>query len=526
MIGQKAALMTGNMVLGTLLGLVAAILVGRFFDPSHVGQVSGALGILGLLFFVTDLGMGSAHVKRVSEGRDPGDCFATFAAFKLVSTIVFVALVAGGVWFYHGYLGKPLVDTTLPIIIVALGYYVAKSLAEVGQSSFDARLEAAKSQVAKLAETMVRVGLTIFFALAMARLVHGVGWARIPAPAWVAREPGLALAIAAIVGAVASAIVSLTLLVRTLEWGRFRWDLLKDYATFALPLFLSNAIGLISFHVDTSTLAVFRSAAEAGTLEQVRRLPLVLSGFGTALSALLFPAVSAMVARNDHDGVQRTTDGSLRYLSLLLVPTVAFALAFPYDILRLTLGENWLSGGPALALLCVYVLLVTFGHVHSFLLLGFGRPDLVAKVGIATAATVIILNLVLVPDDIRALGLPLAGMGVTGSALATLASGFVWYLGMRLATRRVADYRERQHLLKHVIAALVMVAALMALDQTLMPLLRWYHFAAYVLIGGLVYFAALIVLRELSRKDVDFARQVLHPGDMMRYVRDEIRRRE
>lgn len=522
MIGQKAALMTANMVVGTLLGLVAVIFVGRFFEPEHVGQVSGALGILGLLYFVTDLGMGSAHVKRVSEGRDPGDCFATFATFKLVSTIVFVGLVAAGVWIYLGVLDKPLIDTTLPIILVALAYYVARSLAEVGQSSFDARLEAAKSQAARLIDTLLRVGLTIFFALAMARLVDGVEWAKLPAPAWVARDPGLALALATLAGAAAAAIVSLTLLFRTLEWGRFRWELLKDYASFALPLFLSNAIGLISLYVDSSMLIVFRSAAEAGILEQVRRLPLVLAGFGTALSALLFPAVSAMVARNDREGIQRTTDGSLRYLSMLLIPTVAFTAAFPYDVIRLTIGEKYLAGGPALAILCGYVLLVTFGHVHSFLLLGHDRSDLVAKVGIASASTVILLNLVLVPDDIQSLGIPLVGLGVTGAALATLASGFVWYAGMRIASRRITGYRERNHMPRHVVAASVMALALLALDATLLPLLRWYHFALYFALGVLLYAIALFVLRELSRKDLDFAREALHPRDMARYVRDEI----
>lgn len=524
MIGQKAALMTANMLFGTLLGLVAVILVGRFFEQEHVGELAGALAVLGIIYFITDLGMGSAHVKRVSEGRDPGDCFATFAVFKIVSTLAFVLIALTGVWLYLVVFGKPLIDTTIPILLIALGYYVSRSLAEVGQSSFDARLETAKSQSAQLADTVVRVILTIFFALAMASLVDKVSWAAwVPAPPWVAQEPALALAIATLAGALAAATVSITLLVRTLERGRFRWELLKDYASFALPLFFANAIGLISVHIDATFLIIFRDAADTGIFAQVRRLPLVLQGFGTALSALLFPAVSAMVARGDHAGVQRTTDGALRWLSMLLVPTVAFTVAFPYDLIRLTIGEKWLAGGIALAVLCIFVLVSTFGHVHSFLLLGFGRSDLVAKIGIATALTLIVLNFVLVPDDIRSLGLPLAGLGVTGAALATLASGLVWYGGMRMATQRVAGYRERNHSFRHVVAGILMAGMLLALDATILPFVRWYHFLVYMALGFLAYLVILRVWGEITDDDLAHMKRVLHPGEMLRYIRGEIK---
>lgn len=525
MIGQKAALLVANMVVGTLLGLVAAILVGRWFDPFHVGQMSYAVSILGLFFFITDLGMGQAHVKRVSEGRDAGDCFATYAVFKLVATLAFLILVAGGVWVYHGLLRRPLLDTTLPILLVIVGYYVARALADVGQSSFDARLETAKSQASQLADTLLRVGLTLFFALVMAATVHRIPWAqsRVPAIAWVAREPGLALALATLVGAVGAAAVSLTLLLRTLEFGRFRWALLRDYATFALPLFVSSSIALVALYVDGAMLGFFRGAADAGIFAQVRRLPVVLMTFGTALSALLLPAVSSMLARHDSAGVQRTTDGALRYLSMMLVPAAAFAAAFPRDVIHLTLGDQWVGGAPVLALLSVGVVVSSFGHAHSFLLLGHGRSELSARVGIASAVVLVVLNLVLIPDDLRSLGLPLAGLGVTGAALATLASNLVWYAGTRYYSARVADYRERAHLWRHIAGALVMVGALLTLDATLLPLARWYHVPIYVAAGGALYLAALAALRELTRQDIAFVKATLHPGDMLRYITGEIR---
>lgn len=527
MIGQKAALMMANMLLGTLLGLVALIFTGRYFETTHVGQVTYAVSIAGLFFFITDLGMGQAHVKRVSEGRDPGDCFATYAVFKLVATLAFLALVGGGVWLYHGLLGRPLEDTTLPIIVVVVGYYVARAIADVGQSSFDARLETAKTQAAQLTDTLLRVVLTIFFALVLAATIHDVAWAKrlVPEVEWVARDPALAFALATLAGSLGAAVVAITLLVRTLERGRFRWALLKDYAGFALPLFVSSSIILLSAYVDGAMLGFFRGAADAGIFGAVRRLPLVLAGFGTALAALLLPAVSSMLARRDHEGVERTTNGALRYLSIFLIPAAAFTAAFPREIIHLTLGDRWVAGAPALALLSIGVAFASFGHAHSFLLLGHGRSGLSARVGIASAVVLIVLNVLLIPDDLRSLDLPLAGLGITGAAIATLAANLVWWLGTRHYARTVAGFRARNHLLPHVAGALVMVAALLALDLTLLPLARWYHFPVYVATGGLVYLVVLIAWGEVTKDDYAFAKQVLHPGEMVRYITGEIRQR-
>ena len=528
MIGQKGALIVANMLVGTILGLVAAILIGRFFEPTAVGQLTYALSIAGLFFFITDLGVGQAHVKLVSEGRDPGDCFATYRAFKLVATTVFVLLFGGGLLVYHVILGKPLEDTTLPIILLVIGYYVARAIADVGQSTFDARLETAKTQTAQLTDTLTRVALSIFFALVMAATVHQVAWAMrfVPQLDWVAREPGLALAVATFAGALLAASVSLTLLFRSLEVGRFRRELWREYVRFAFPLFISSSIVLFSAYVDGAMLGFFRGAADAGVFGQVRRLPLVLAGFGTALSALLLPAVSGMLARHDRAGVEVTANGAMRYLSLFLVPAAAFAATFPREIIHLTLGDQWVSGAPALALLSIGVVLATFGHAHSFLLLGHGNSRISAWVGVAAALVLVGLNLLLIPDDLRFLGLPLFGLGLTGAAIATVASNLVWWLGTRHYAGRIAGFRPRNHLLPHVIGAVVMSGALLALNATVLPMERWYHFLAHLAIGGVVYLVVLVAIRELTLDDYRFARRVLHPGDMVRYITGEIRGRK
>ena len=531
MIGRKITLSLANMLIGSVLGLVVVKLVSLYFTPNDVGHVQYALGVLGLLYFMTDLGMGQAHVKRVSEGRDPGDCFATFAVFKVVATALFVFVSLAGLFVYTIVLGKPLEDTSLLVLFIVLVYYVAKSLQDIGQSSFDARLETARSQFATLMDTLVRVVLTLIGAIFVAALVDQAGplLGRLdptnPFFAWVAAHPDAVLGAATAAGAVAAAITGLVMLRRSLERGRFRMELLRDYWSFALPLFLTSAIGIISTNIDSVTLGFFLSDADVGVFGQIKRLPLVLGGISVAVGALLFPSISAMAARDDRAGIFASMDRAARYLSMLLVPMTIFTGLFATRLIHVFLSDRYLAGALPLAIMTVYVLLVTMANPHAQLLLGIGRPDVAAKLSAASAITLIVGNLLLVPNDIKSLHLPLGGLGILGTAIATLIAGLVFYVGLRIATHRLVGYRERSDLLRHLVAAAVMGAGLVAMDRWAFPLTRGYDILLYGAVGATLYVLGLVAMRGFGWEDWRFARESLHPGDMVRYVRDEIKRK-
>lgn len=531
MIGRKATLTLLNMFVGSVLGFAATKLIALYFTTEEVGQFGYALGLLGLAFFVTDFGMGQAHVKRVSEGRDPGDCFATFAVFKAAATGVFALMVLGGMFVYLVILHKPLEDTNLTIVLVVLVYYIAKGLQDIGQSSFDARLETARSQLATFTDTSVRVGLTAVGALLVAALARGSGPLLTavdptnPAFRWMAQNPGAVLAVATAAGGVAAAALALSMLARNHERGRFRWDLLRDYATFAFPLFVTTSIGIISSNVDSVTLGFFGSAGDVGLFTNVKKLPVVLVGIGTAVTVLLFPALSSLAAQGDRAAMARTTNQALRYLGMLVVPMVVFTVVFAPQLIHLGLSDQYISGTTTLQVLAVYVLFIILAGPHGSLVLGIGRSADVAKVSFATAAALITLDLVLIPDDIKSLGIRLAGLHVLGAAIATLVSGLVFYAGLRYLSYRRAQYRQRSDLPRQLLAALIMVGALMALDRWALPLARGYELFAFVVFGAAVYLGALVALRGFNAEDWELVRASVHPMEMVRYVRGELRKK-
>ena len=159
MIARKSLLPMANVAVGALLGVLALKVTAVYFGREAYGQFEVAFAYLGILYLFADLSMDAAHVKRVSEGMDAGDCFVTFAVFRSVASLVFMLVSLGGFVLYTVVLHRTVEDTTVVALLLCMAYYVAKSMPGVAQSTLDAKLQTARSQMGALVETVVRVGL-------------------------------------------------------------------------------------------------------------------------------------------------------------------------------------------------------------------------------------------------------------------------------------------------------------------------------------------------------------------------------
>jgi O-antigen/teichoic acid export membrane protein len=100
-----------------------------------------------------------------------------------------------------------------------------------------------------------------------------------------------------------------------------------------------------------------------------------------SLASTLFPAFSALTARNDLSRVTRLYSRSFKYLLLLLGPIVLFVVFFARDILTLWIGAAFArQTTTVLQILACGVFVNCFAHIPFGLLQSCGRPDLAAKV--------------------------------------------------------------------------------------------------------------------------------------------------
>lgn len=514
-----------NVVLGALLGLLALKIVAEYFEPSTYGAFEAAYAYLGILYIFADLGMDQAHVKRVSEGMDPGDCFVTYAVFRAAAAILFVIVSVGALFTYTVILGRTIEDTTTYALLFCMIYFVLKGAQSVAQSTFDARLESARAQLGSLVETVVRVGLTILFAVLFHSTIPFVGKIRAEGPLadWVRANPAGALALAFAAGSLVAALVMIAYLTRVVKKGRFRMPILVSYFAFALPLFIPTAASLIAFFIDRAMLAFFGTNVDTAEFTAPRRLVGVLEAFSAALGVVLFPAISAMIATGRRAAVPAIVDRSRRYLVMVTLPVIAMLAVFPLAFIRLALSDKYEGAALTLTLLAIWAFfLVASRPLHHFLL-GHGHVRAVARVGIISSLVVVGLNLILIPDDIKVLGIKLFGLKATGAAIATLVAAAVTYWLSARYARKLEGYKPESSLWRPIAAAGVMVGVLLLVDNfTSFHPERWFSLITYSVVGTAIYGVALVGFRELTRADLAFAQETLNPREMWRYIRSEI----
>jgi O-antigen/teichoic acid export membrane protein len=95
MLAQKLALSYSSKIGVQAVQMVAMFIVARIVGPTVLGTLAFGLAFVSMFLFIADLGLGSAHIKLISEGQDESKCIGTFAVIKSVMILVFSLTVLG-----------------------------------------------------------------------------------------------------------------------------------------------------------------------------------------------------------------------------------------------------------------------------------------------------------------------------------------------------------------------------------------------------------------------------------------------
>lgn len=527
MLGRKTTLVIANTLVGGILGYAALKVIALYMGAGVYGQLAFAIGLMGTVSFLTDLGFYRAHLKRVSEGQDVGDCIVTYGALSFVMAGTYMALVFLALTVNRVFLHRPFVSTTETAVVLIAAYNAALIIRKVGGGTFYALRENARSELVVLSEHLVRVPATILFALFYASakgrqgpifdLLRDVspGFAR-----FVFAHGADFLAVAMLAAAATSAAVSLIVVAKKHPLGEFDMDLLRKYAAFAAPVMVASAVTSVSTYIDKAAIGFFWTEAEAGRYYGVQRLLAFLSVVQNAVGTMLFPAMSEQHASGNHDRLRSLISRSLRHLSMLLVPAAFGLTVLARPSIRILLSNEWLGADVILSILAFTTVIQGFTTPFGSSIWGSDRPKTMASINILRALLTVGLTMVLVPSAL--FGVPLFGLRGEGAALALLAASVVTVaLQVRAAEARPGlDLVPR--LAKHWIAGLGMALVLWWLQLNVFPVVRWFHLLAYVGLGAGIYYALLVVLGEFKREDWEFYRQSLHPAKMARYIRREL----
>jgi O-antigen/teichoic acid export membrane protein len=501
MIARKSTLIIVTNIMNGILGYVALFFITRFMDPEAYGIMAFAYSFVALFTIFGNLGFNAAHVKRVSEGKDLGTCIGTFLATKVGLTGLMTSVVIGAVFFWKIVMGRGFESPTHEIALyIMLGYWILHMLALSFTSTFQARKEIAKAQLPLFFETLVRVAVTIYIALA------GFG--------------AIALVFTYIVGDIILFFSSMYFF-RGYPVKKPSRNYFKDYSKFAFPLIIVVACSVIMTNIDKVLIQLFWSATDVGYYFAAFRISGFIGMFTMAIGMLLFPTYSALHANKDIKGIRNLTFQSERYLSMIVFPMV-FGMIILAEPAVFILLSGWMPAVPILRILPFFVLFAALEQPYQSQFLGMNRPKLARNRVLIMVFLNVVLNLILIPRDIRILGLDLAGMGAMGAAIATVVSYGAGLAYSRIVAWRLTGIKGNPRIVLHLLAASVMASVLYRLN-TMFFIARWYHLLGFAFLGLGIYLGVLYLLKEFTKEDFDLFMDTLNIKKMFRYIKEEIR---
>jgi O-antigen/teichoic acid export membrane protein len=537
MLSRKSALIVAVNILSAFVSWIGLLAIARLwggFAPTAVGVIGFGMAFVGMFNFIADLGFSSAHVKRISEGKDLGECTGTYATIVILLTGIMVVLVIGGIAIWKYVLHNEFFDATRETVIyVFILYYIFSNLALIAQQTFVGRKEIAKREVSRAFETLVRVPLMILVAFTgvtgIAKIAPELGIDVITPVTWPAFLSPIQIFIAAhAVGALAicyaigfgAVFLVATWLLKKYPIKRYNKELAKSYFVFALPVMLLSVTSVISLNVDKVMLGYFWTFKEVGYYFSVQRIITLLLAIPMAVGTVLFPTISEYHSQNNVAGIKEVTHSAERYISMVVIPLITFVIIFSNPIINIVLSSAFLPAASTLTMLTIYVFMIALTWPYASLITGINRPVITAKIGLGICMANIVLNYLFIPE--WGLLSPLGINGPVGAAIATALSQLVGFVGLRIAARRLTGIKlMRTNTPRHIVAGVVMGIGLYYLNS-LIPLVRWYHLIGFALVGVAVYVGVLFIIREFKKRDLEFFLDLAHPVEMLDYIKSEL----
>jgi O-antigen/teichoic acid export membrane protein len=503
MFARKSLLIMSANLLDGILAYVALFFISRDMGPEVYGIIGFAMGFVGLFAILTDLGFNSAHIKRVSEGKDMGTCIGTYLFSKIGFVLLLVSIVVGVVVIWKFILGRGFESSTHELAIyIILGYYIVNSIGTFFYYTYTATKAIAKAQIPLIIGTVARTVAIIFVA------VSGFG--------------ALALAWTYVFGEIIFLFVSI-LFFKGSPIKKPTKECFKNYYVFAMPLILVGISYSIITNADKVLIQLFWTSEEVGYYFASFRIVQFLLVAASAVGTLLLPTVSSYHSKEDIESIKKIVFLSERYISMLIFPMVIGIVVLAEPTVRILLSSSFYPAVPILMVLPFFVILEALSQPYMYEVIGMNKPALARNRILIIVCLTVLFDLILIPRDISSLGLKLFGLGALGASIATVigyAAGFIY---CRFAAWKLAKNPFNPRIFLHLFSAFIMGITLYELMKFL-PIQRWYVLLGYSLIGLGIYLFILFVLKEFTRKDLDFILDLLSIKKMWKYMRDEIKK--
>jgi len=267
-------------------------------------------------------------------------------------------------------------------------------------------------------------------------------------------------------------------------FSHFRKKLVRQIMNAAMPIAFISLVGAFMFNTDLVMLGWWRTSTEIGFYSAAQKIIQVLYTLPGILASVFFPTISRLVGQKKDAEIKSLTERGITSLLLIAIPLTVGGIILAKPIINLLYGQEYAPATGVFQILIFTTLLFPSALIANLVLSYNKQRDAVKFVALASFGN-IFLNILLIPR-----------FGIVGAAIATslaqlTVSGCTW-----LMMKRVNNFYTLRHLKKISLAVLIMGTASFFLNKFGL------HVLPSIIISGLIYFFALLVLKERVVKEI------------------------
>ena len=292
----------------------------------------------------------------------------------------------------------------------------------------------------------------------------------------------------------------------------------RPLMSFSLPLHFSASVGFFIAWIDqlflVSYMSLLYGATEGQTILGIYyvavRASVVPALFSNALVIALFPSLSELYAQRGLNSLKDAFRVSMHYSVLVGFPLIIGLATLAYPVIILFGGWQYIDAAVPLIIISIAALIGTLGLAMGPILLTLERTAVASLLSVVSVALSLFLAYLMV--------VPL-NLGMIGAAWArTLTAILTFLLTFYVVSRHVRLSFDKEALWKSSVASVFLVTAIVGLDLIRLfvspssyqfLVIRLHLLPVYVLVGGLAYFAALIVLKAFTKRDLEIFEEYL-----------------
>ena len=271
-------------------------------------------------------------------------------------------------------------------------------------------------------------------------------------------------------------------------------ELLWMLICFAVPVAITALSEMAIYDVGTLVIGVCMLSTDVGfynAADPISRIPLVIS---LSMSTVLLPATAEAYALKNQKLLQEYVVDCLRYCILTVIPMCVIISMFSMPIIQLLFGEVYTPGSGVLCILVIGMSFYSIYMISSSILQGTGNPKLPMYILLLGTVLNIVLNAIFVQM-----------MGIVGAAIATTITTCILMIVIMLFVIKTTKISiPWKNILLVLICNLILMAVCYVIPKTLIGLVIG------IIIGSSLYIVSLIMLKVLTKRDIDFFSQYMN----------------